>query len=541
MAHGRRKVLLWAAMCMAVGSLALTCAWSVPTLLLGRSIVGWGIGMASLTVPIYLSEVTVPHLRGTLVTMNAFMVTFGQFAAGMVDGILIHWSPDNGWRGMLGLATIPALIMLYGFHILPESPRWLMMKGKREEAIKVLYSMRESDEEADREIGAISESLARRPESTLGNKVSNQEDERARQPDEQEHSIPNIDHDYGAVIASATVPTTNSSDALSIYHRFIAMITDAPTRRALTLGCGLMVIQQCSGINTVMYYAATIYEMSGFSETTAVWLSGFTALAQVAGIGASIILVDRVGRRELVLGSLGAVSVSLMGLGLSFYLARTSSDPVMQSTGRCGFQSNPIWEGHTRYAYDCIHIHGCGFCGGQCVPGDERAPFNSSNCPNGASWDYQTCSNKYGWLSVFFMIAYLLTFGLGMGGLPWTINSEIYPLRHRSLCVSISTATNWIGNLLIAATFLSLSGPTMLRTYGAFWLYGCVAILGFVWMYFVLPETKGLTLEEIEKLFQREADEYNIISKDEQVSLVQETDVVATDLEVAAEPRAEAA
>lgn len=267
-----------------------------------------------------------------------------------------------------------------------------------------------------------------------------------------------------------------------------------------------------------MYYAASIYEMSEFDEITSVWLSGFTALAQVLGIALSIYFVDKTGRRTLVLTSLALVTISLIGLGFSFYLARVTSEKVTYGeesrTKMCMSQPAIVWDGYTAYCYDCAQIDGCGFCGGLCTRGTEQGPFDSKVCPVGVDWTYHNCSNRYGWLSVFFMVAYLLSFGIGMGGMPWTIASEIFPLRHRSIAVSFTTGTNWMANLIIAATFLSLSSPAVLTAYGAFWLYGGVAFSGFVWMFFTLPETKGLSLEEIERLFQHGSDGYDIVGVD---------------------------
>jgi SP family myo-inositol transporter-like MFS transporter 13 len=239
-ALGRRVSILLAASVFTIGSCLLLTAWSYRSLVLGRVVVGMGIGIASLTTPIYIAEVAAPSLRGQLVTVNALLVTIGQFVAGMVDGVLDQLMPQVGWRLMLGLAAVPSLIMLVGFWHLPESPRWLAFKGRKQEALAILKTLRESDAQAEQELHEILQSV----------RTFSHEDGEGL---ELAAETPSNTLEYGSttsVAAISSLSTTSPSEP-SILQRFRLMFADPPTRRALVVGCGLMAVQQCSGINTV--------------------------------------------------------------------------------------------------------------------------------------------------------------------------------------------------------------------------------------------------------------------------------------------------
>ena len=165
------------------------------------------------------------------------------------------------------------------------------------------------------------------------------------------------------------------------------------------------------------------------------------------------------------------------------------------------------------HCFDCLKDK-CGFCfvkdstnnpvNGSCIP------FNSSSDNTAAygrcsqkdhltTWSYTACPYKYAWLAIVALALYLAAFAPGLGPMPWTINSEIYPLWARSTGNAYATATNWTCNLVISMTFLSLT--EWITPYGAFWLYGGISFCGWVFFFRYVPETKGKSLEELEHLF----------------------------------------
>lgn len=469
---GRSPVILFSSLVFFAGSLILAFADSYDMLIVGRIVVGLGVGAASMSMPIYVGEAAPTEIRGFLVTCINVAITFGQFFSSCIDGGFAY--VPHGWRYMLGLAAFPAILQFVGFLFLPESPRWLLEQGKTDMAIMALQRLREKDDVRD-EVGAIIESIR---------------DEREKE---------------GVLFSETT------SDPL---HNFrfrstVSKLFEKSTFRALLIGSSLQAAQQFSGINTVMYYSATILQLAGFSSTTeAIWLSAVVSFFNFVGSLIGLSFVEKIGRRKLTLISLFFVSVFLGLISLSFYFAEKNSgdSSATMLSGSCS---------QYHYCFDCIQDDGCGFCTSipfdgsfyaGCIPNsgssDRSTPLDPDQCPNFRN-DYFSDScpygATYGWIIFVALCLYLLSFAPGMGPMPWCINSEIFPTSIRGVGNSISTSVNWSSNLIMSLTFLTISNA--LSTKGAFALYGGIAFLFLALFYFFLPETKGTTLEKISILF----------------------------------------
>ena len=368
---GRRGLIILAGIIFTASAIATALAPTVTWLIVDRVASGLAIGIASFISPMYIAELVPAKVRGSLVAVNMLAITTGIVVAYLADYAL---SGIQGWRYMFGLAAIPSIILTVAMWKLPDSPRWLIGRSRVEQARQVLQRARtESDVSA--EIGDIQKSIGKQ----------------------------------GAGGMTGLFETS--------------------LRMPLIVGAGLAVFQQITGINTVIYYAPTIFKFAGITAAGPAILAG-AALAMVMWCFhvLAIFLLDRVGRRPLLLTGVAGQIVGLAILGAAFQFQQFAS-------------------------------------------------FKSSMAIGG-------------------LVIYVACFAFGLGPIFWLLISEIYPLKVRGAAMSAVTVTNWAMNLAVAATFLTL--VAVLGRAETFWLYGVIALGALVFIYFLVPETKGKSLEQIE-------------------------------------------
>lgn len=309
---GRKPVIIIASIVFTVGALLMGFAWNKLILLAGRLTVGAAIGLASMSIPVYIAEVSPPQIRGKLVTINNCFITGGQFVAALVAGAFSL--NDDGWRFMLGIAAIPSAIQLVCFLFLPESPRFLIRRGRYQESLQALQKLRGPDADVNDEFEAIKDKCL---------------------ATEREHV---------------------ERGGTSVFEQ---IMQNTGLRRALMVGCALMMFQQISGINTVMYYSATIIQMSGVhNKSTAVWLSAATAAVNFVFTFVGLVLVERIGRRLLTLISLGGVVVSLVMMAVAFQVVALDSPDLGWHADVA--QETSCYKMNT--CFDCVRSKSCGFC-----------------------------------------------------------------------------------------------------------------------------------------------------------------------------------
>lgn len=263
---GRRKVILYLAIFFFLTTLGTTFAPNVPVMVTFRFLLGIAVGGASVTVPTFLAEMAPAERRGQVVTINELMIVSGQLLAYVTNAILASVMADSGnvWRYMLVVATLPAVILWFGMLVVPESPRWYATKGKLGEALNILRSIRD-EQRAQTELKEI--------RKTVG------EEKQIRRATFKDLSIPWI-------------------------------------RRIVLLGVGIGVVQQVTGVNSIMYYGTQILREAGFSTQAALTANIANGVISVLATFVGIWLLGRMGRRPMLIGGLVGTTSSLLLIGI---------------------------------------------------------------------------------------------------------------------------------------------------------------------------------------------------------------------------------
>lgn len=371
---GRKKIIMATAVIFTLGSIMCAFAPNIFVLIASRIFVGFAVGVVNFVVPLYLSEISPKHLRGTLVSLYQWAITAGILFSYFINAVFAH--AVYNWRWMLFAGVIPGIVLFVGMCFMHDTPRWLVSK-KRDEEAKIAFKKIEPEVDTEKEIEDIRKTILN--EGT-------------------------------------------KSDRKFRLKKWMIM--------PFVVGIGIMFAQICTGINTIIYYAPTIFKNAGFE-------SNITAIYATTGIGVinflmtivALFFTDKLGRKPLLYFGLTGVMLSLIALG-------------------CGFAF---------------------------------ADFFGDNLK---------------WVTVGSLVIYIICFAMSLGPIGWILVSEVFPLRIRGVAMSICTVSNFAFNFFVVSSF-----PILLHRIGGawtFWGFGIVSLLCIVFVYFCVPETKGISLETIE-------------------------------------------
>ncbi|KAM7272985.1 hypothetical protein ACFE04_027649 [Oxalis oulophora] len=403
---GRKGALMVASLPNIIGWLAISFARDTSFLYLGRLLEGFGVGIISYTVPIYIAEISPQNMRGALTSVNQLSVTIGIMLAYLL-GLFVEW------RILAVLGVLPCAILIPGLFFIPESPRWLAKMGS-EDFETSLQVLRGFDTDITIEVNEIKRSVA-------------------------------------------TSTRRNTVRFAELKHRRYWF--------PLMVGIGLLILQQLSGINGVLFYSSAIFESAGVKSSNAATF-GLGAV-QVAATAVTTWLVDKAGRRMLLIVGLSAISYFSVRIDKAVVLMVSFLLFVLFQISSTGMTVSLLIVAVAFYLKEYVSV-------------DTKI------------------YTILGIISVVGVVAMVITFSFGIGAIPWIIMSEILPINIKGLAGSIATLCNWIFSWVITMTaniLLDWSGG------GTFTLYMIASAFTVVFVVLFVPETKGRSLEEIQFSF----------------------------------------
>ncbi|MCW1926506.1 sugar porter family MFS transporter [Luteolibacter arcticus] len=449
---GRKKTLLWIGILYLVSAIWSGLATDPWSFSIARFIGGLGVGVSTVAAPLYISEISPPDRRGRLAGMFQFNIVFGILVAFLTNWLLSNVG-DNSWRWMMGSEALPALIYSLACFSLPESPRWLMSRGRDAEATVILKAI--SPTKSDAEIGQIAQAIRSTPH-----------EKDARRP-----SLWSVD-----------------------------------LRRPVVLAFLIAFFNQLSGINAILYFAPRIFGLTG-SEN---------ALGQSIGIGitnliftfAGLWLIDRLGRRTLLyigsfgyILSLGLCAVAFFTWAPQFRAASAAVDVKAAVDGLA--KANPA---RVAKLEEDLEKKKEALVAATAEPksGAEPVTFSSEASPDAVKAtanDALVLSSKAagagGMMVLVCIFAFIAAHAIGQGAVIWVFISEIFPDRCRAAGQSLGSATHWVFAAALTTVFPLMMAKLAPGT--VFLFFTGMMVLQLIWVKLMVPETKGVPLEEMQQ------------------------------------------
>ena len=447
---GRKRILILIAALYVVSAAFSALAPNYETLVMARFI--GGLAFASLNLaPIYIAEISLPESRGRLVSINQLNIVVGLSAAYFINYMILSasqsgsaWVTSLGldthtWRWMLGIELLPASIFLITLFFIPESPRWKILKGHKADGMAILQKLR-SNQEIQHEIKEIEDSVAE----------SNQ-----------------------SVLARLRVLLSNK------------------WRLALVVGIVIGIFQQITGINAIFFYAPTIFEQSGVGTNAAfaqaIWVGVINVIFTLIAMG----LIDRMGRKPLLMIGLGGIFVCMaicaQGFKSATFTLQESDIHALESTDvqeRLAPMTNRTYDSDIEFRSELKRLLG-----------EETASQYDAMLTNRAI-DINSTQVLFG------ILGFVAFFALSLGPVMWCLLAEIFPNSLRGVAMAFVGMINSGSSFLVQLVF-----PWEISTLGAamtFAIYSIFALIGLALIAWLLPETKQKSLEELEQAFARD-------------------------------------
>ena len=427
---GRRPVLKIAAALFAVSAVASALAPTFTLLVIARMVGGFGVGAALIIAPMYIAEIAPPHLRGRMVSFNQLNIVIGISVAFFSNYMVLSLSQSDmawvntlrlaewNWRWMLGIETLPAVLYFLVLSFVPESPRWLAMRGRDQEALQVF----------ERVSGAA----------------------QAR-------------NDLASVQSSIESKSENLSDSLLELFR-------PAMKLVLTIGLAVAVLQQITGINSVFFYAPMIFEQSGIGKDASFMQAVLVGLVNLVFTVAALALIDRIGRRPLLGFGLGGITICMLTLSWGFASATYSLSPS-------AIESLPPQVERERLLPLAGNVYQSDKAFRQAVT--ER--IGKQNFAQNESQLVQAAISINPGLILFGILGFVASFAISLGPVMWVLFSELFPNRLRGLAISfaglVNSAVSFGVQLVFPWELENLGNATTFLIYGMFAFAGLLLVL----------------------------------------------------------------